>query len=122
MDQILEQAEKLGRMIALNERTAMWKQIQKQVAADPATAAIIQGYQGQYAKLQKLQAENQPIEVEDKHLLQELEQKMMTSESVKELTRRQMEFVELMKKVKEAIDNQLGLEEVEDEDEGDDEE
>ncbi len=114
MEQILEQAEKLGRMIALHERTAMWKQIQQQVAQEPETAEIIQGYQAQYAKIQQLQAENKPIEVEDKHLLQELEQKMMTNNSVKELTRRQMEFVELMKNVKETIDKQLGLEEAED--------
>jgi len=109
MEKVIEMARQLGEKLATHERTLLLKQAQKAVSADPAAIELIKQYEEQAKKIQQLQEEQKPIEVEDKHKLREIEEKISTNATLKEMTRRQVDFVEMMRKVKEAIDKQLAV-------------
>jgi len=109
MERLVEIAQQLGKKIAAHERTTLLKQAQKAVNDDPEAVEIVQNYQNQAQKIHQLEHENKPIEVADKHLLADLETKIGTHPKLTELTKRQVNFVEMMQKVKTAIDNQIQL-------------
>jgi len=110
MELLLEMARCLGAKIAEHERTSLLKTAQQAVNDDTEARELIMAYQEQAEKIQQLELAHKPIEVEDKHKLQEIEQKISLNEKLKELTRRQVDFVEMMQKVKRAIDEQLQVE------------
>ncbi len=109
MERLVEIARQLGKKIADHERTTLLKQAQKAVNDDPDAVEIIQNYQNQAQKIRQLELDKKPIEVADKHLLADLEAKIGTHPKLTELTKRQVDFVEMMQKVKAAIDKQIQL-------------
>lgn len=109
MDQLIELAKRLGRQMAAHERTTLLKQAQQSVDDDKEAAELIKAYQAQAERIAALEKENKPIEVDDKHKLTELEGKLGTHPTLAELTRRQVDFVEMMRKVKQAIDIELKI-------------
>ena len=110
MDQLIELAKRLGRQMAAHERTKLLKKAQKAVDQDDQAHELVNGYQLHADKINKLQEEHKPIEVEDKHKLRDLEEKMSQNPNLSELTRRQVDFLDMMSKVRQAIDSELGLE------------
>ena len=110
MEQLIEMANSLGRRIAAHERTLLLKEAQKAVNEDGEAGGLIKQYQQQAEKIGQLEQEHKPVEVTDKHKLREIEQKISTNEKLKELTRRQVDFVEMMHKVKQTLDDELQLE------------
>ena len=111
MERLIELAQQLGKRIADHERTTLLKQAQKEVNEDAEAIQIIQDYQKQADKIHQLEHEQKPIEVADKHKLSDLESKISTYPKLAQLTKRQVDFVEMMQKVKAAIDNQIKLDE-----------
>ncbi len=109
MDQLIELARRLGRQMAAHERTETLQAAPQVVNDDPQSADLIVQYQKQAEKIRQLEMEHKPVEVEDKHLLTEIEQKIGTNEKLKELTKRQVDFVEMMRKVRQSIDDQLQI-------------
>jgi len=107
MERLIQLAQQLGRQIAQHERTTLLAQAQKQVNQDTQAGQLIREYQQHTQKIYQLEQEKKPIEVDDKRKLQEIEQQISTHEKLKELTKRQVDFVEMMQKVKKAIDEQL---------------
>lgn len=107
MDELISMAQQLGKKLAAHERTAKLKAAQKAINDDPAASQLVQEYQKQVEKIHKLEQEVKPVEPEDKRLLAELEGKIGTNALFADLTRYQADFVEMMQKVKQAIDNEL---------------
>ena len=109
MADVLVLAERLGKELAQDERTRLLREAQKALAADDEAQALLTDYQKQADKITKLEREGKPIEVADKHALTAAEEKISLNDKLKELTRRQMDFVDVMRKVKETIDAQLQM-------------
>ena len=107
MTNLLELARQLGQTIAADERTAKLNQAQEALNQDEAARKLLQDYQQQAEHIRKLEAAQKPIEVEEKHKLIELEQNISTNAVIGEMTRRQVDFVDMMRKVKETIDAQI---------------
>jgi cell fate (sporulation/competence/biofilm development) regulator YlbF (YheA/YmcA/DUF963 family) len=107
MEELISMARQLGKKLADHERTAKLKAAQKSITDDPTASQLLQDYQKQVEKIHKLEQETKPIEPEDKRLLAELEGKIAANKIFADLTRRQADFVEMMQKVKQAIDNEL---------------
>jgi len=107
MEELISMAQQLGKKLAAHERTAKLKAAQKALNNDPDASQLVQDYQKQVDKIHKLEQEVKPIEPEDKRLLAELEGKIAANAMFADLTRRQADFVEMMQKVKQAIDNEL---------------
>jgi len=110
MEQLIEMARRLGRQIAGHERTVLLKKAQKAIDDDAEAGQLVKDYQEHVVRIHQLEQENKPIEVADKHKLREIEEKIGTHAKLAELTRRQVDFVEMMRKVKQAIDEQLEIE------------
>jgi len=110
MEQLIEMAKRLGQRIAAHERTLLLKEAQKAVNEDAEAGGLIKQYQQQAEKISQLGREQKPVEVADKHKLREIEQEISANEKLKELTHRQMDFVEMMHKVKQTLDDELKLE------------
>jgi len=109
MESLVEMAGRLGKQIAAHERTQSLKQAQEAVNSNDEARTLIGSYQQQLQRIQSLEQQQQPIEIADKHKLQEIEQKISLNDQIKELTRRQADFVELMGRIKQAIDDELQM-------------
>jgi len=110
MDRIVELARQLGKRMASHERTILLKNAQKKLNGDDKAKELMEQYRKQSERIGQLEQEQKPIEVADKHKLRELEQKLSTNDTIADLIRRQADFVEMMRKVKNAIDNELQVE------------
>lgn len=109
MEQLLELARRLGRQIAAHERTVLLKKAQEAADQDPQATELVKAYHAHMEKIHKLEEARQPVEVADKHRLQDLEQQISMNPALKDLSRRQVDFVEMMRKVKQSIDGELDL-------------
>ncbi len=107
MQEIIEHARKLGQMIANHQRTIDLKEMEKALDADESAQKLLQDYQKQAEHIHNLETTGKPIEVEDKHKLRNLEQQMALNDTLKKITAKQVDFVELMNKVKSEIDAQI---------------
>ncbi len=107
MDHIIELADRLGKAIADSEQATALRLARKSATDEPGLDETMSEYQASSQKMAQLQAENKPIEVEDKHKLQALQEKVMASEAMKKLTAAQVEYIDLMRKVGAAMQSHL---------------
>ena len=70
-------------------------------------ARLLRDFQAQSDKIRQLDAEQKPVEVEDKHALQELQDELVASEIFKKYTAAQVNYIDLMRQVNQAIQNEL---------------
>ncbi len=108
MQELIEQATKLGKMIAEHERTTLLRQAQQAVDSDPSAETLVTEYKAQAEKIQKLEANQQPVEVEDKHKLRELDEKISENKNLIALTRRQADYIQMMNTINETLSTQMG--------------
>ena len=106
MEAIVALAERLGKEIANSPQTVALRDARE--ALDDDTRKIWREFRLQTAKVVQLQQEQKPIEVDDKHKLQELQDKLVASDSFKKFTSAQVEYVDLMRKVNQAISREIG--------------
>ena len=107
MQELIDMASELGKKIAANQRTKTLKKAQQAAQDDSDAGKLLEEYQAQAQKLQTLQEQQKPIEPDDKRKLADLETKISANPALSELSRRQADFIELMRKVKQAIDAEL---------------
>jgi len=108
MQDILDMARQLGQKIAQDSRTLNFKKAQQSLHSDPEADRLLKAYQEQAQKLQTLEKQGKPIEVADKHKLRDAELALGSNPNMQEYLRSQIEFLELMRKVREAVDKELG--------------
>lgn len=107
MAAIIELAERLGKLIADSPEAAALRAAREEMSKHPDVGQMLEDFGAHQDKLAKLQGEGKPIEVDDKHKLQELHGKLVGSEVFKKLTAAQVDYVDLMRKVNEAIGRHL---------------
>ena len=100
-------AERLGKAVADSPQAAALRTVRKEFDAKPDIVALLREYQEHGEKLAQLEMDNKPVEVDDKHKLQELRDKLLSDETFKKLSAAQVEYVDLMRKVNTAIQQQL---------------
>ncbi len=107
MEQIIELARRLGEQIAQSPQAKALREIRDAMKKEKDLADLMKQYNQQAEKIAKLEHENKTIEVEDKHLLQSIQQKLFASDTFKKLTAAQVEYVDLMRKVNDALRTKL---------------
>ncbi len=110
MADITELAERLGKAINSSPQAAALRAARKSLEADPQLSQLLKDYQAQAGKIDRLEGDNKPVEVEDKHKLQELQDKLFASETFKAFTAAQVEYVDLMRQVNSVLREQLAEE------------
>ncbi len=108
MSDILQLAEQLGKAIASSPQVAKLRSAQKAVDDESDTVRTLKEYQQQADKIAQLEAEQKPVEPEDKRKLQELHDHLVASETFKAFTAAQVNYVELMRNVNDTIRKNLG--------------
>ncbi len=102
-----ELASRLGKTIAASPEATALRAAREGLDAQPEVAKLLADFQAQSAKVQQLEAENKPIEVDDKHALQALQDKLVASEVFKKYTAAQVNYIDLMRQVNQAIQTEL---------------
>ncbi len=108
VEAIIEQAKKLGKAIAGSPQAAALRAARAEIDKHDDVKKTLSEFQQHIQKVARLEEENKPIEVEDKHKLQELQDRLLASDVFKKFTEAQVEYVDLMRKVNQALQEQLG--------------
>jgi hypothetical protein len=107
MNEILEMADKLGKAVAASAQAKALHEARKLLDAQPDVLATLKQVQEQSDKMSRLEREKKPIEVEDKHRMAELQDKLLASDIFKKFTAAQVEYVDLMRQVNDALRRRL---------------
>jgi len=108
MSDVIELAERLGKSIANSPQSAALAAAREAVNKEADLSALLKEFQAQAEKVARLEAQQKPVEVDDKHKLNDLQAKLAASETFKKYTAAQVEYVDLMRRVNEAIGRQMG--------------
>ena len=100
---ILEQAAKLGELIAEHDASKQLEAAAKAFDADVTSQRAMTDYQRHAQSLQQKAAQGAPIEVEDKRKLEELQQAVVTNPLLANMQRAEMDYTDLLRKVDAAI-------------------
>jgi cell fate (sporulation/competence/biofilm development) regulator YlbF (YheA/YmcA/DUF963 family) len=108
VEQIISLAERLGKAIAGSPQAAALRAARQELDRDKNISAVLEAFSEQSEKVACLEDENKPIEVDDKHKLRDLREKLAASETFKKYTAAQVEYVDLMRRVNDALHAELG--------------
>ena len=107
MNAITELADRLGKAIAASPEAAAMRVAQEQLNAHQEVKQLLTDFREQSARVGRLESEQKPVEVEDKHKLQELEDRLLAEDVFKKFTAAQVDYVDLMRQVNEALQKPL---------------
>jgi len=107
MENILSLATELGQRIARHERYVQLRAAEDAADADQETKDLLAAFEAQRKKMADLEAKQQPIEPNDKHELQRLDNAVHASQSLQRLAKAQADYMELMNRVNAAIRKEL---------------
>lgn len=99
MQAILALTERLGKAIAESPQAQKLTEARTSIDNDPELQKLLQDYQQQARKIQQAEQQGQPVEVDDKHLLSELQTKLANSDEFKAFSAAQVDYIDLMRKV-----------------------
>jgi len=105
-DEILASAKKLGEMIASHEASKSLNTAIEKLNKDIDAQRAVNDYERTVQMVAQKQAAGQPIEVADKHRLEELQQAMMTNLTLGLVQKAQMDYLDMKRKAFEAIDHE----------------
>lgn len=100
---ILDQASKLGELIAEHDATKKMESATKAFEADAASQRAMADYQRFAQTLQQKAQAGGAIEVEDKQKLEQLQQAVITNPLLANMQRAEMDYLDLLRKVDGAI-------------------
>ena len=101
--EILEQASKLGELIAAHDAAKQLDSATKAFEADVTSQRAMTDYQRFAQTLQQKAQSGAAIEVEDKQKLEELQQGVITNPLLANMQRAEMDYLDLLRKVDGAI-------------------
>ncbi|MEM7626588.1 MAG: YlbF family regulator [Planctomycetota bacterium] len=96
---VLEAAQRLGTLIAKHPATQKLEGLLKQLDGDTDAQRLMNDLNRHRQTLADKQTKGEPIEVEDKHKLETLQQNVAGNAILRELQMAQMDYVDLMRKV-----------------------
>lgn len=107
-EEILTAARQLGEKIAGHEAAKRLKQAMAKLRADVEAQRALTDFNRQAAKIAEKESKRQPIEVEDKHELDRLQKAVVRNPLLRDLQVAQMDYLDLMRRVDEAIAEKAG--------------
>ena len=107
MAEIMDLARDLGKAMAQSNQAAKLRAARAELGKHPDLLQTMQTYEEQADKMAQAEAENKPIEVEDKRRLEALHGKLVGSDVFKRYTSAQVEYIDLLRRVNEALRSEL---------------
>ena len=106
-DQIMQEAEKLGQLVAQHPAIARYKQAQKAVADDPEAGRLLADFDRQLETLGRQEQSGMPVTDAQRMQLESLQGRIISHIKIKALNMAQVEFVDLLRKVTQTIQKPL---------------
>jgi len=107
VNDIVQQAQGLGKSIASSSQAALLRKARQALHADEQAMKTLQEFETHSHKMMELEQAGKPVEVDDKHRLEQLQAKLVGMESFKKFSAAQVEYVDLMRQVSDAIRKEL---------------
>lgn len=104
---IAELAETLGATMRQSKAAEDFRRARQAAQADPDAQALLKAYQGHVELLGRKQQENKPIEVEEKHKLRELREKMAGNAKLKALMAAEVDYHDMTLQVTDILGKHL---------------
>ena len=102
-EQILQAAGDLGKMVAEHTAAKTFADTTAKLHKDTDAQRTLNDYHRHVQSLQEKQSAGKPIEVEDKRRLEKLQQNMVKNPLLRDLQMVQMDYLDLMRKVDQAM-------------------
>src|SRR5215210_2052196 len=106
-DQIVQEAEKLGQLVAQHPAVARYKQAQRAVAEDPEAGRLLADFDRQLETLGRQEQSGMPVTDAQRMGLESLQSRIISHIKIKALNMAQVEFVDLLRKVTQTIQRPL---------------
>ena len=106
-DQIIQEAEKLGQLVAQHPAVARYKQAQKAVSDDPEAGRLLADFDRQLETLGRQEQSGMPVTDAQRMQLESLQNRIISHIKIKALNLAQVEFVDLLRKVTQTIQRPL---------------
>src|SRR5688572_15434881 len=105
--QIMSEADKLGNLVAQHPAVDKYKQAQKAVMDDPDASRTMAEFERQLETLARQEATGMPVTDAQRSQLESLQSRIVSNIKVKALNMAQVEFIDLLRKVNQAIQGKL---------------
>lgn len=105
--QIMDEAEKLGQLVAQHPAVERYKQAQKAVSDDAEASRMMADFERTLSKLDQQAQAGLPITDAQRDQIEALQAKIVSHIKVKALNMAQVEFVDLLRKVTQTIQKPL---------------
>lgn len=105
--QIMDAAEKLGKMLADHPAVARYQQAQKAVAEDAEASRMLQEFDRTLDKLGRQEQSGMQVTDAQRQQLEALQSRIVSHIKVKNLNQTQVDFVDLLRKVNQTIQKPL---------------
>jgi cell fate (sporulation/competence/biofilm development) regulator YlbF (YheA/YmcA/DUF963 family) len=105
--QIMDEANKLGQLVAQHPAIERYKQAQKAVSDDPDANRAMAEFEQQLEKLARQEQSGMPVTDAQRQQLEATQSRIVSNIKVKALNMANVEFVDLLRKVNQAIQGKV---------------
>jgi cell fate (sporulation/competence/biofilm development) regulator YlbF (YheA/YmcA/DUF963 family) len=105
--EILNEADKLGQLVAQHPAVAKYKAAQKSVSEDPDASRLLRDFERTLDTLGQQEQRGMPVTDAQRQQLEALQSQIMSHIKVKALNLAQVDFVDLLRKVNQTIQSKL---------------
>ena len=105
--QIMDEAEKLGRLVAQHPAIDGYRKAQRAIAEDPEASRSLAEFDRQLESLARQEQSGMGITDAQRQQLESLQSRIMSNIKVKALNMAQVEFVDLLRRVTQTIQRQV---------------
>ena len=106
--EILDEAEKLGKLVSEHAAVARYKQAQRSVAEDGEATRLFAEFERELEALDRQQQTGLPPTDAQRHKLESLQSRLASHIKIKALNMAQVEFIDLLRRVVQTIQKPLG--------------
>jgi cell fate (sporulation/competence/biofilm development) regulator YlbF (YheA/YmcA/DUF963 family) len=104
---ILDEAEKLSKLVADHPSLAKYKQAQKAVSEDADASRLLADFDRQIETLARQEQSGMAITDAQRHQLEGLQSKIISHIKIKNLNMAQVEFIDLLRRINQTIQRPL---------------
>ena len=107
-DQIIQEAEKLGQLVAQHPAVARYKQAVKAVDDDPEAGRLMSDFNRQMDTLERQVAAGMGVTDAQRQQLEALQSRIISHIKIKALNMAQVEMVDLLRRISQIVQKPLG--------------
>ncbi|HSU65376.1 MAG TPA: YlbF family regulator [Tepidisphaeraceae bacterium] len=107
--QIMDEATKLGDIVAQHPAVSRYKDARKAIEQDPDANRLLSEFDRQIEALQRQQQAGMPVTDAQQQSLEALQSRIVSHLKIKALNLAQVEFVDLLRRITQTIQSRLNL-------------